>query len=285
MLRAVFIGYDNMLNRTIEHWLSGHTELAGCVWVPSQTQWLTSRQGKVDFIKKRVRRRGLLKAFDEALFYLLYHSNELTSPCAKACEAMLREYRANAEKRPNAPSIRSARVNDPRVLEYLAEIKPDVIFSHCINQYFGKKLRAAAPHGVMLWHVGITPEYKGVYSPFWTMHNADFENFGYTLLRLNDELDAGEIFVQGRLNNVDIRNDNHEVIEHKAIFGSFPDVADFIKRLEAGAARPIERPDAVPGYYTYPGLTDYLRQRMRVRRALKNGTPQSAGGVRAGESA
>src|SRR5690348_9304620 len=76
MLRAVFIGYDNMLNRVIEHWLYGQTELAGCVWVPSQTQWLTTRKGKIDFIKKRIARRGAVKALDEALFYLLYHSTE-----------------------------------------------------------------------------------------------------------------------------------------------------------------------------------------------------------------
>jgi folate-dependent phosphoribosylglycinamide formyltransferase PurN len=244
----------------------------GCVWVPSQTQWLTTRQGKIDFIRKRIARRGVLKALDEALFYLLYHATEQTSPNTRACFEMLREYREQHGRLPHAPSIKSAKVNAPEVLEYLERVKPDVIFSHCINQYFGRRLRAAAPHGIMLWHVGITPEYKGVYSPFWTMHNADYQNFGYTLLRVSDELDAGEIFVQGRLNNVDIRNDNHELIEHKAIFASFPGVAEFVKRLEEGTAQPILRPDAVPGYYTYPGITDYIRQRLRVRRALKNGT-------------
>lgn len=284
MLRAVFIGYDNMLNRVLEHWLSGHTELAGCVWVPSQTQWLTTRQGKIDFINQRIKRRGLLKAFDEALFYLLYHTTEAKSPNTLACAQMIREYRATQPQRPHAPRIRSASVNDERVLDYLREVKPDVIFSHCINQYFGKRLRAVAPHGVMLWHVGITPEYKGVYSPFWTMHNADFANFGYTLLRLSEELDAGDIFVQGRLTNVDVRHDNHELIEHKAIFASLPDVGRFIEELEAGTAAPIARPDAVPGYYTYPGLTDYLRQRWRVRRAIKKGRSVAAS-VQAGESA
>jgi folate-dependent phosphoribosylglycinamide formyltransferase PurN len=270
-MRAVFIGYDNMLNRVIEHWLAGQTNLVGCVWVPSQTQWLTSRRGQIDFVKRRIKRRGVLKAFDEALFFLLYHATERTSPSTLACAEMIRAYRQSARPREHPPSLRSQRVNDPQVLEYLQQVKPDVVFSHCINQYFGKRLRTAAPHGVMLWHVGITPEYKGVYSPFWTMHNGDFGNFGYTLLRLNEDLDAGEIFVQGRLSNVDILHDNHELIEHKAIFASFEDVGRFIKELEQGTAKPIERPDAKPRYYSYPGLTDYLRQRWRVRRAHKKG--------------
>jgi hypothetical protein len=34
--------------------------------------------------------------------------------------------------------------------------------------------------------------------------------------------------------------------------------------LEAGTARPLERPGARDGYYTYPGLTDYVRQRRRL---------------------
>lgn len=278
MLRAVFVGYDNTLNRVIEHWLSQHTELAGCVWVPSQTQWLTTRAGKIDFIRRRIARKGVLKAFDEALFYLFYHSNELTSRNTQAADELIREYWRNAEPRPRAPFITTPKINDPAVYDYLAQVKPDVIFSHCLNQYFGKTIRAAAPQGVFLWHVGITPEYKGLYSPFWTMHNADFENFGYSLIHMNEALDAGEIYVQGRLNNVDIRHDNHHLIEHKAIFASLPDVGRFLERLESGSAAPILRPDAVPGYYSYPAMTDYIRQRWRVHRALRKGT---AGAVKA----
>lgn len=271
MLRAVFIGFDNRLNRVIEHWLSQHTDLAGCVWVPWQKQWRQSTQGKVDFIRRRIQRRGVIKAFDEALFYLLYHRDELTSSNSVQADAMMEEYFRAVGGRANTPSIHPERINDPAVLEYLRELKPDVIFAHCLNQYFGKKLRSIARHGVYLWHVGITPEYKGVYSPFWTLHNADFENFGYSLIHINDELDAGNVYVQGRIDNVDIAHDNHHLIEHKIIFASFPAVGQFIKDLENGTAAPIQRQNAKPGYYSYPGITDFIRQRLRVRRAVRSG--------------
>jgi folate-dependent phosphoribosylglycinamide formyltransferase PurN len=253
--------------------------LVGCVWIPSQSQWLTSRAGKIAFIRRRIKRRGLLKAFDEALFYLLYHSNEVTSSNTVAANAMVKAYWDSVERGERAPSIRNPKITDPAVVEYLKELKPDVIFSHCIDQFFTKKLRETAPHGVFLWHVGMLPEYRGVYSPFWTMHNADFENFGYSLIRLNDELDAGEVFVQGRLNDVDIRHDNHHLIEHKAIFGSLPGVEQFLTRLENGTAEPILRPDAVSGYYSYPGITDYLRQRWRVHRELRRRARSKPAGV------
>ena len=38
---------------------------------------------------------------------------------------------------------------------------------------------------------------------------------------------------------------------------------------EVCEARPIERPEASDGYYTYPGLTDFNRQRVRLRRLAR----------------
>lgn len=269
MLRAVFVGYDNDLNRVLAHWLAERTNLVGCVWIPSSTQWLTTRKGRLQFLKQRLKKQGVIRTIDEALFFLLYHANERTNSNTRAATKMVKDYWAKAEFAGWGPYISTPKINDPRVIKYLDRLQPDVIFSHCIHQFFGKKLRAASKHGVFLLHIGILPEYRGLYSPFWTMHNADFENFGYSLFRLTEEVDAGEVFVQGRLNNVDIAHDNHALIEYKAVFASLPGTEQFIKDMENGTARPIERPNAVPGYYSYPGLTDYIRQRIRVARAVR----------------
>jgi methionyl-tRNA formyltransferase len=137
----------------------------------------------------------------------------------------------------------------------------------CVNNYFSPEMRSLMKHGVFLWHEGFTPEYRGLYSPFWAVHNLDFEHLGYTLLRMNDRLDAGEVYAQGRASGVDPRRDLHAYIGHKAIADSLPDVERFLQELEAGTAEPLERPNAVSGYYTYPGLSDFVRQRVRIRRA------------------
>jgi methionyl-tRNA formyltransferase len=270
MLRAVFIGFDNELNRVFVHWLAKHTDLVGTVWIPSQTQWLTSRKGKIDFIKRRLKKRGLVKTLDEALFYLLYHSNETTNSNTRAATAMVKDYWAVEGPKQFGPSFSTPKVNDPKAVEYVENLQPDIIISHCIHQFFGKRLRSIPRLGAYLLHIGILPEYRGLYSPFWTMHNADFDNFGYTLFRLTDGLDEGEAFVQGRLNNVDIAHDNHAIIEYKAVFASMPRIAEFLTNLKNGTAAPIERPNAEPGYYSYPGLTDYIRQRIRVARAVRS---------------
>ena len=269
MLRSVFVGFDNELNRVFVHWLAKETDLAGIVWIPSQTQWLTTRKGKIDFIRQRLKKRGVLKTLDEALFFLLYHSNETTNANARACTAMVKEYWAKEGPKTFGPSFSTPRINTPETIAYVQGLQPDVIISHCIHQYFGKKLRDIPRLGSYLLHIGVLPEYRGLYSPFWTMHNADFENFGYTLFRLTDGLDTGTAYVQGLLNNVDIANDNHAIIEYKAVFASMPRIAEFLTNLENGTAASIERPNAVPGYYSYPGLTDHIRQRIRVARAVR----------------
>ncbi|HLI95342.1 MAG TPA: formyltransferase family protein [Candidatus Baltobacteraceae bacterium] len=280
MLRSVFVGFDNDLNRLFAHWMAQNSNLVGCVWIPSTTQWLTSKKGKVDFLRQRLKKRGLFKTIDEVLFFLLYHSNEKTNANTRAASALVKEYWDNADFNGWGAFFPTRAINDPMVIRYVQGLQPDIIVSHCIHQYFGKKLREIPRLGAYLLHIGILPEYRGLYSPFWTMHNADFENFGYTLFRLSDGLDAGEAYVQGRLSNVDIARDNHILIEYKAVLASLPPIAQFFSDLENGTAAPIERANAVPGYYSYPGLTDYIRQRIRVGRALRDrdraSTPQQS---------
>jgi folate-dependent phosphoribosylglycinamide formyltransferase PurN len=270
MLRTVFVGFDNDLNRVLAHWLEQRTDLAGCVWIPSTTQWLTTRKGRMDFLRQRLKKRGLLRTLDEALFFLYYHATERNNSNTRAASQLVKDYWRNNELANGwGPFLPTRKINDEKVIKYVERLKPDIIISHCIHQFFGKRLRNAAKHGVFLLHIGILPEYRGLYSPFWTLHNCDFDNFGYTLFRLNEGIDAGEAFVQGRTPNVDVAHDNHALIEFKTVFAALPAIEEFFKEMENGTAKPIERPNAVPGYYSYPGLTDYIRQRIRVRRALR----------------
>jgi len=276
MLRTVFIGYENRLNRLVAHWLAQRTDLAGCVWIPSGTQWRGSKRGRRDFFAKRVKRRGLLRALDEAAFHFFYHLTAGRSDNHRAANALIDDYWRKVGFHSWGPFLSTASVNDPRVLHYLDLLKPDVIFSHCIHEYFGKELREKAPQGVFLWHVGVMPEYKGLYPPFWTLYNEDYENFGYTVFRLNDRIDEGAIYAQGRIANVDVKRDNHHLIEHKAILASLPDVDRLIGELDRGTARPIDRATAKSAYYSYPGLSDYVKQRIRVRRGSASTPPQLA---------
>lgn len=271
MLKTIFVGSKNDFDEALVHWLGQQTDLQGVVWTRS-TEWQRSWGGRLQFARRRWKRYGFLKTIDETLFFLYYHGFLGASDRDELRSKVILPYHAlHGNPRWGGDSIFTADVNEPAVLDFVRERSPDAVFAMCINHYFGKALRQIPRLGVFLWHEGITPEYRGLYSPFWAVHNLDFENLGYTLLRMDDSYDRGAVYVQGRATEVDPFRHHHGYAGHKAIADSLPEVARFLEDLERGTAQPIARESARSALYTYPGLTDFIRQRLRLRRLSGQG--------------
>jgi hypothetical protein len=280
VLRTVFLGSRNEFDQVLVDWLARRSDLRGVVWT-SSTAWQRTLRGKLHFARGRARRYGVLKAVDETAFYLVFHrllkARDDRELRARVIEPYVRDD-GGSRGRPEwtGDAIEATDVNSREVLSFLREREPDAALAMCINNWFGEEIRAIPRHGVMLWHEGVTPEYRGLYSPFWAAHNLDFERIGYTLLRMNAEYDAGEIFVQGRARDVDPRRHGHLYMGHKAIWDSLPAVERFMAELERGEATPIDRSGAETGMYTYPGLSDLVRQRVRLSRGGRTGRAPAA---------
>ena len=275
LLKAVFIGSKNGFCELLVDWLAERTELVGVIWIDPEKERKSFR-GALEFARTRLRRWGLRKTIDEIAFFLYYHAARLPERESRQLrERVIIPYR-RAHGGPvyggpswSGESIADCDLNSPKTLAWLREREPDVAFAMCLNNYFGAELRGLFKHGVFLWHEGITPEYRGLYSPFWAVANGDFERIGYTLLRMNESYDAGEVFVQGRVTDVDPFHDHHVYLGHKAIADSLPGVERLLGELDAGTARPIDRSGADSNYYTYPGLSDLIRQRLMLRRLAR----------------
>jgi len=269
VLKTVFIGSKNDFDDMLVDWLDERTEVVGAIWLDPE-EWRRSLRGRLDFARRRLQRQGLRKTLDEIAFFLYYHARLGRAEEQVLDERVIAPYRKeHGERRWAGDSIAASDVNSPEVIAWLRDRKPDLAFAMCVNNYFGDELRGLFEHGVFLWHEGFTPEYRGLYSPFWAVANADFDRIGYTLLRMNDTYDAGEVFVQGRATEVDPFRDYHAFLGHKAIADSLPAVERFLGELETGAARPIDRTGADSNYYTYPGLSDFIRQRLMLRRLAR----------------
>jgi methionyl-tRNA formyltransferase len=132
------------------------------------------------------------------------------------------------------------------------------MFSMCIDIKIPEKIFSAPRLGTFLWHEGITPEYKGLYSAFWALYNRDYEKIGYTLLKINKTIDGGKIFVQGQAKDIDPLKDCWGYLAHKSIYDSLPEVELFLKKLETSSPEEIVRVNAPSKYYTRPGLTQLL---------------------------
>ena len=269
-MRSVFIGSKNEFDEIIVDWLSENTELAGVVWSDSAV-WRKTWKGRFNYGIKRAKKYGFFKVINELLLFFYIKKKLAVKGLGNLKREVIRPYWKNTGrnfKDLKFKSISSDNVNKKEVLDFLNEVKPDIIFAMCVNDFFGKKIRSIPRYGVFLWHEGLTPEYKGLYSPFWTLYNGEYDKLAYTFLRMNDEIDGGEVYVQGFAKDIDLSRHNYSFIGHKAIFDSLPEVEVFLKKLETGNIQRIDRSESKPGYYTYPGLTQYLKMDRELKKHL-----------------
>jgi hypothetical protein len=265
MLNVVYVGHRFGFSEMLVHWLSQRADVRGVVWTDSiawQRTWLT----RISFFRQRCKRRGLVKAIDETLFYLFMHAFYWERHQEEIRRMLVWPYfyeHGNIQWRGN--QIFTHDLNAASCLSFLRECQPDLILAQCVSTYFSAELREIPRKGVFVWHEGLTPEYRGLYSPFWTLYNGEVHELGYTLLKMNEKLDGGDVYVQGTIVLDDPKTLNFGYIGHSGIVASLPEVDEFLRQLEEGHARPIRRADARPRYYSYPGISDLLRQRWRVR--------------------
>lgn len=140
MLRCVFVGSPNRFTMLLVHWLSKHADLAGAVWTTS-AHWALTLSGKAAFAKKRINRFGLLKAADEAIYYvlarrILNHSGEHFQ--SRLAQTYVRQYGVPDWQ---GASIKTDDINSPEVIQFIRDRAPDLIMSMCINEYFRREIR------------------------------------------------------------------------------------------------------------------------------------------------
>jgi Formyl transferase len=272
MLKTAFIGNRNAFDIMMCEWLAEHTDLSLIVW-SNNLSWSQSGPGRRDRVlarfKKRAKRYGLGRAVNEAAYYALYRRFIARWDNADIAAAV-----QSVERRPRKPlseiqQLMPSDIKDESIRQALSVYEVDALFAMCIDVFLPDDLITTPRLGSYLWHEGITPEYRGVYSPFWTVVNGDADNLGYTLLKMNSKLDAGAIYVQGRAQDIDFERHWHSYMGHKSIIDSLPASRTFLQELEAGTAEPIERVDARDAYYSYPtatALLRFVRQRSKLAR-------------------
>lgn len=263
MLRTGFIGNENFFDRFVCEWLAERTDLKIILWT-NRLAWAGSRgpgRGRrvLGRFVSRARRRGTLRALDEALYYALYRGFVQKKEVAKL--KRLIGDRTGSPRRPisEIEQVEIADIRSPDLARRLEDLGLDALFAMCVDVYLPRNLIGIPRYGAFLWHEGITPEYRGVYSPFWALARKDYGRLGYTLLKMNEKLDAGEVYVQGRAKDIDPHRDWHSFIGHKAILDSLPEVESFLRDLERGKQAPLERAGAEDGYYSYPTASAFAR--------------------------
>lgn len=264
-LRCVFMGRENGFDKLIVRWLARQMTLAGIVWADANRYtWAWRRK----WFRRAIKHRGLLHVLDEIRFrHWVLNSQEIR----EGMKLLLEDIRSifSGYHDPITPAQKQKRfsnVNAPDALDYVRSCRPDVLFIVCISQIIKPELAGIAPFGTFIFHEGVTPEYRGVHTPYWAIANEDDNMVGCTLLKINEVIDGGPAFVQ-KTTRLDTLRTPLGYIGHAALAEGLEEVAQFLKALDDGTAQSIDTTGRQDGYYSYFGYSQlkkiFARRRER----------------------
>src|SRR5437899_12941276 len=96
-----------------------------------------------------------------------------------------------------------------------------------------EKIFTIPPLGMLVFHPGLTPEYRGSHSAFWATYNREFWGIGWSLLRINAGIDTGMLLEQDTT-RLDPFTETHVVMQHRAHVAGINKVVETLRRLAAG---------------------------------------------------
>lgn len=227
------------------------------------------------YLWKRARRLGFLKVLDELAFRLYWMSFKSWGD-QRALEQLVAKVRNTLPPSYQRPPVHYIdNINSDAGRKVLRDLIPDVCVL-MVHPILSKKTFSIPRLGMLVFHPGVTPEYRGPHSAFWATMNNEFWGIGWSLLRVDEGIDTGPVLAQGSCTCLLPPEDSHVTMQHVSHMDGTKYVADVLRQLERGEDPRVEMINRRSTNYTHPGITDYVRF-LGVRRRLRQGVcPQGA---------
>ena len=155
-------------------------------------------------------------------------------------------------------------INEPRALELLQGLHPDLIVVYGVGILTRKTLEALPCEAYNI-HSRVLPYYKNVHSDFWAFCNGDLDKIGITIFKLDPGVDTGNIALQRAVQQVN--PDPHLSLaaykcENLRLIRSL--VPEFLSLYFAGKIQ-LRKQEEIRSLGTTPKLKDFLRYRAVCR--------------------
>jgi folate-dependent phosphoribosylglycinamide formyltransferase PurN len=261
-MKILFLFHDSWTQYPKADWLASRITLDGFLVIKKTRPWWGA------YLWKRVRRIGLGKVADEVLLrlsWLVTKSGRDRRMTSKLLEELKRDIPADYQ-RPPVHTVDD--INSPEAEALLKRLNPDVCVL-MVNVILKKKIFSIPRLGMLVFHPGLTPEYRGPHSAFWATLNHQFWGIGWSLLRVNEGIDTGNVLAQGSA-TVDPLSQSHVYMQHKSHVDGLPHVVETLRRLEAGEQPVVDTRGRESFNYTHPGFSDYLRLRVFLKGLRKS---------------
>jgi hypothetical protein len=267
-MKTLFLFHDEPLQFLKADWAAARYPFDGFVVITKERAWWG------EYLWKRARRLGFVKVLDEVLlrlYWVLFKGASDRRHMRKLMEKLRNELPGDY-KRP--PVYRVYSVNSRESVDLLKRLQPDVCVL-MVSQILSKAVFSVPRLGMLVYHPGLTPEYRGPHSAFWATLNREFWGIGWSLLRVDQGIDTGPVIAQGSAKSVDPLRESHVVMQHKSHAEGLAGVVQALRQLERGESPRVSVNGRREGYYTHPGFTDYLNLR-RVLKTLRDKAAEEA---------
>jgi folate-dependent phosphoribosylglycinamide formyltransferase PurN len=227
-----------------------------------------TRAPMIPFLWRRMRRLGLAKVVDELLLRLYYvvflrrRDNQMLRDLMSAVQRDIPpDYR-----RP--PLYRVHDINSAEAETLLRKLAPDVCVL-MLMPILKKKILSIPALGMLAFHPGVTPEYRGTHAPFWAVLNRELWGVGWSLLRIDAGIDSGAVLAQASLRAPDPLHGSHVLLAHKCHVEGLAGVVETLRQLESGESPNLPTAGRRSATYTHPGWSDYRKYRAALQEMRK----------------
>jgi hypothetical protein len=249
-------------------WLSHTMTLAGLVVIRDdpKRKWRAA--------KREIRRVGWLGFADVAAFRL-YQRLRLARENAAWKERELARLRLlyPADLSP-VPRVVVTDPNCAATREFLERLSPDLVIARC-KFILKPNIFRIARCGTFVLHPGICPEYRNAHGCFWALATRDLDRVGMTLLRIDEGIDTGPVFLHATCPIDEVR-ESHIVIQYRVVFENLDAIGQTLRSIAAGEEpQPVSVAGRRSATWGQPRLSNYLKWKWSAR--LRAQSPATAG--------
>jgi methionyl-tRNA formyltransferase len=254
---------DRLDTEGLAAWLANTMQLKGLIVIRDNPGrlWRAAR--------REIRRVGWLRFLDVIAFRLYGRVALAAADDAwkgKALERLLAQYPADVR---DVPRLVVDSPNSECAREFLALLRPDLIIARC-KFILKPSVYQLARAGAFALHPGICPEYRNAHGCFWALANGDLERVGMTLLRLDEGIDTGPVYLQATCAIDEVR-ESHTVIQYRVVLENLDAVGRCLTAIARGEdVQPLQTAGRTSAVWGQPRLVEYLRWKWMARRRRRN---------------
>jgi methionyl-tRNA formyltransferase len=253
---------DRLDSEGLASWLATTMNLVGLIVIREGTarRWRVAR--------RQIRREGWV-SFLDVLAFRAYSEIALARGDDHWKERALRRLRARFQA--NLSTVRQLIVSDPNSSEaraFLSELKPDLLLARC-KFLLKPEVFNIPKRGTFVLHPGICPEYRNAHGCFWALVNRDLERVGMTLLKIDEGVDTGPVYLQCTCEIDEVR-ESHTVIQYRVVLENLDAIGRTLRALGEGQhVTSVETAGRRSATWGQPRLSDYLRWKRKARRSRR----------------